>query len=75
MGIHIGDDNNISNAKIINNENYAASKESNEKQDIAKKNFFEKHPVLTSIGISLFVGILLMFSFWDSLIQWIESLL
>lgn len=38
------------------------------------KGFYEKHPVLCSVLISFIVGIILLFSFWDKLISFIEGM-
>lgn len=36
--------------------------------------FIEKHPVLTSIFGSFMIGFILLFSFWKSIVTWLESL-
>lgn len=40
----------------------------------AKRTFAERHPVLVSALVSLGIGILLMFSFWDRIISFVENL-
>ena len=39
-----------------------------------KGTFAERHPILISALVSLGIGILLMFSFWDRIISFIENL-
>lgn len=39
-----------------------------------KGGFYENHPVICSVLISLFVGIVLLFSFWGRIISFIEGL-
>ncbi len=65
MGIFIGDNNKIRSSTIaerINNE-------------IPKKNFAERHSVMVSIITSFVVGFILLFSFWDDIILWMEGLM
>lgn len=38
------------------------------------KSFYEKHPWISGVLISLFAGIICMFSFWDKIIKLIETL-
>ena len=38
-----------------------------------KKRFYDKHPWICGILVSLFVGIILLFSFWQNIITWIEG--
>lgn len=65
MGISIGDKNKIRNSTIAENI----------KNDIPKKNFSEKHSVIISAVISFVIGFILLFSFWDNIILWIEEVL
>ena len=65
MGIFIGDNNKIKNstfAEEIRNET-------------PKKSFVEKHSVMVSMITSLIVEVILLFSFWDDIISWIEGLI
>ncbi|NBI69973.1 hypothetical protein D3Z50_02590 [Clostridiaceae bacterium] len=65
MGIFMGENNKIKNSTIaerINNE-------------IPKKNFIERHSLIVSIITSFVVGFVLMFSFWDEIILWMEGLI
>ena len=39
-----------------------------------KENFFQKHPVITGILGATVAGVLLMFNFWEDLVEWIEHL-
>ena len=41
---------------------------------IKKKTFFDKHPVICGFLISLVAGIVLLFSFWEKLISFLEGL-
>jgi hypothetical protein len=64
MGIFIGEHNRIKNSTIaerINNE-------------VPKKNFIERHPVMVSVITSFVVGFVLLFSFWRDIISWMEGL-
>lgn len=67
MGIKIGDDNKIQNSMI-------AEKIDTTKDTIKKKTFFDKHPVICGFLISLVAGIVLLFSFWEKLIRFLEGL-
>lgn len=62
--INIGDNNKINNSQIAHHIN----KNTNE------KNFAEKHPIIVSLITGLITGIILLFSFWDKIINWIEGL-
>jgi hypothetical protein len=66
MSINIGDHNKIKNSTIqeINGD---VLKES-------KKNFAERHPVLISVAVSITVGFLMLFHFWQDIVTWIEGL-
>lgn len=65
MGIFIGDNNKITNSTI-------AEEITNK---IPKKSFVEKHSVMVSMITSLIVEFILLFSFWDDIISWIEGLI
>ena len=62
MGITIGDSNFISNSNINDG-----------KMQPQKKNWVERHPVIISALISFVVGFLLLFSFWEDLITYLEG--
>ena len=62
--INVGNNNKLKNSPIfINN--------SGKLPDI--KRFYEKHPWISGILISLFAGIICMLSFWGKIIQFIET--
>ncbi len=66
--ITIGDGNTIKNSSIsVGNEKNESSKQS-------KKKFTDKHPILISTVIGLITGLVLMFSFWQKIVDWIEGL-
>ena len=62
----INDNNKIKNANI------AERLEINDDQSV-KKSFYEKHPVICGFLISLVAGIVLLFSFWDRIVNLIEG--
>lgn len=66
QNITIGSNNKIKNSTIagIINANGADT----------SKGFYEKHPVFCSVLISFLVGSILLFSFWDQVISFIEGL-
>lgn len=39
-----------------------------------KKSFFADHPVLSAVIAGVIVAFIMMFSFWDKLVSWIEGL-
>lgn len=65
MGINIGNGNKIVNSNI-------AEKIENTNPN-EKKRFYDKHPWICGGLVSLFVGIILLFSFWQNIITWIEG--
>ncbi|WP_270379591.1 hypothetical protein [Faecalibacillus intestinalis] len=65
MGVNIGNNNKINNSTI------AEDIQVNQKED---KSFIGKHPVISSFLISLVAGLVLMFSFWNNFIEWMEGL-
>lgn len=40
----------------------------------AKLSFVEKHPIIVNVIVAVAGGFLLMFSFWDKIVTWIEGL-
>ena len=66
QNITIGSNNKIKNSTIagVLNTNGADT----------SKGFYEKHPVFCSVLISFLVGLILLFSFWDQVISFIEGL-
>ena len=65
MGIHIGDGNKIKNS-------YIAEKIKNVKPT-EKKSFYEKNPWICGILASVLAGVILLFSFWENIVKWIEG--
>lgn len=39
-----------------------------------KKTFWEKHPILTGVIVSVIAGVILMFSFWEKIVTFIEEI-
>ena len=66
QNITIGSNNKIKNSTIagIINANGADT----------SKGFYEKHPVFCSVLISFLVGLILLFSFWNKVISFIDGL-
>lgn len=65
VGINIGDGNKIVNSNIAEKIENTNLKE--------KKRLYDNHPWICGILVSLFVGIILLFSFWQNIITWIEG--
>ncbi len=63
----IGDNNKIQNSVIAGSVSGSGGNQ--------KKGFYEKHPIVSSLLISLLAGIILLFSFWDRIISFIEGVL
>ncbi|RDY72599.1 hypothetical protein DXT76_01060 [Halobacillus trueperi] len=63
MSIKIGDKNKIKNSKIGHGNS----------EPPQKKNWASRHPVITSLLSSFVVGFILLFSFWDKVITWVEN--
>lgn len=68
ISIKIGDNNRFEKSEI-NIGNMSLNEEDN-----SRKNFYDKHPIICGIFISLFVGVLLMFKFWTTIVQAIEAI-
>lgn len=68
MGIKIGNNNTIKNSNIAETINGGSSQNPNN-----KKTFYEKHPVICGFLISLVASVVVLFSFWNSIISWIEG--
>ena len=64
QSINIGDGNTIKDSTIAN-------KVVNTSEN--KKSFYDKHPVICGFLISLVAGIVLLFSFWSKIIEFIEG--
>lgn len=69
QSVNIGDRNKIKNSNI-------AGRMGNQPEEkvSSKKKFSEKHPVLLSVIIGLITGFILLFSFWQNIVDWIEGL-
>ena len=69
QSIRIGDHNKIKKSNI-------AGRMGNQTEDKAslKKKFFEEHPIFLNIIIGLITGFILLFSFWQNIVDWIEGL-
>lgn len=63
--ITIGNNNTIKDSTIANS--VVGNKE--------KEGFYERHPVICGILISLLTGIILLFSFWKQIVTFVEGLL
>lgn len=44
-----------------------------QKTDSSQKTFWEKHPLLVDIIVAAIAGVILMFSFWDKLVVFIDG--
>lgn len=66
MSIHIGNGNEIKNTTIAEKIEMSGSEN--------KSTFYNRHPVICSILISLVVGFLLLFGFWKDIITFIEEM-
>lgn len=67
MGIKIGNKNKISKSTIANTVNVNT--------EPPKKNWYEKHPIIGGIIIAVVAGIILLFPFWNDIVQFIEEVL
>ena len=66
MGINIGNGNKIIKSIIA---------EHNEGSNpIPPKHFFSRHPWICTFIVSFVVGLVLLFSFWKDIINWIEGI-
>ena len=68
MGINIGNNNKFKNVTIAEKMNGTTEHRAE------KKAFAERHPILIGLFCSFVVGVLLLFSFWDKIIVFIENL-
>ncbi len=63
MGIIIGNNNKIKNSIISDGDSSEA-----------RKNWVERHPIIINVLISFGVGFLLLFSFWNDIIVFLEGI-
>ena len=68
QSIKLGNNNKIKNSTIAHKNNLHSD------EKITQKTFAEKHPIILSIAIGLLTGFILLFSFWEKIINWIEGL-
>lgn len=68
QSIKIGDKNKIKNSNI-----FGTSQNNQDSKSCSKKKFSEKHPVLVNVIISVIIGFIFLFSFWDNIVNWIEG--
>lgn len=64
MSIKIGDNNKIKNSSIGHQNNTSGGG--------GNKKFYERHPWISSAIVSLIVGIILLFPFWDNVKEWLK---
>lgn len=69
MSIKIGDNNKIKNSNII-----GTSNSFNKNEYEPKESFSNKHPILIGIICSIVASVIMMFSFWDNVSQFIKKL-
>ncbi|GIO57984.1 hypothetical protein [Paenibacillus cineris] len=70
IDVKIGNNNKIKNSSIGNH--YESNGKPSNSEN--RKSFAEKHPILIGVIISMVTGFVLLFSFWDHLVDWIEGL-
>lgn len=69
QSVRIGDHNKINNSNIA-----GRIQNQPDNNTSAKKKFSEKHPILLSVIVGLATGFILLFSFWQDIVNWIEGL-
>ncbi len=62
MSIKIGNNNIINNSSIYENSSTSQN----------KKTFSERHPIFIGLMCSFVIGLLLMFSFWEEIVSFLE---
>lgn len=67
--VRIGDHNKIKNSNIA-----GRMQSQPDNNTSTKKNFSERHPILLSVIVGLATGFILLFSFWQDIVNWIEGL-
>ena len=66
---------NIGKGSKISRSTIASKIEGSAPDTTAKKSFPERHPIIFNVAIGLFTGFILLFSFWEKIVKWIEGLL
>ena len=69
MAIKIGNNNKFKNTNIIDNSNCT-----NKNEDNIKDSFENRHPILTGIICSIVASIIMMFTFWEKVSEFIRNL-
>lgn len=69
MGVHIGNDNNFKNTKIINNENN--SNKNTDTKDNSLKTIVIT--VVVTVIATVIGGVILKFPLWDSFVDFIQT--
>lgn len=69
QSVQIGDHNKIKNSNIA-----GRMQSQPDNNTSAKKKFSERHPILLSVIVGLVTGFILLFSFWQDIVNWIEGL-
>ena len=70
QGVKIGDGNTIRKSTIVGTIQNNSAAPTTER----KKGFAERHPILLSVLTGLATGFILLFSFWEKIVTWIEGL-
>ena len=69
QSVRIGDHNKIKNSNIA-----GRMQSQPDNNTSTKRNFAERHPILISVIVGLATGFILLFSFWQDVVNWIEGL-
>lgn len=77
MSIIIGNHNKIKKSTISENNgnDVGINSSQDKKDDYSDKAWPNRHPVITAVLVSFFVGFVLLFSFWKHVIEMIENLI
>ncbi len=77
MSIQIGNNNKINNSVITDSVKFATTEneieQKNRKLNV-KKPWIERHPYVSIILIPMLIGFIYLFSFWESIVLFIEEL-
>lgn len=69
MSINIGNNNKIVSSNIAEKIENSSTNDSSSK----KMGFFNKHPIISGFIISFLAGFILLFSFWEKIVMWVEG--